>query len=104
MATSKLVSKPTRPTPTDAQVDAFIAAAPDAHQPAAAPPQAVPAAQVGDVPRELRKRKEPITVTVSPDILVQFDRIAASLGLSRAAALGLAMTRFIALEKREAGN
>jgi hypothetical protein len=35
---------------------------------------------------------------------MQFDQIAASLGLSRAAALGLAMTRFIAVEKREASN
>jgi hypothetical protein len=104
MATSKLVSKPIRPAPTDAQVDAFIAAAPDSLPPAVSKIQPGPPAALSDVPRELRKRKEPITVTVSPDILVQFDRIAASLGLSRAAALGLAMTRFIALEKREAGN
>lgn len=108
MATgSKLVTKPQRPQPTDAQVEAFINRAPDAEKLAPAPAAPVAPATAaasltasGKVPRELRKRKEPITVTVAPALLVEFDDVAASLGVSRAAGLAMAMRHFIDAEKR----
>lgn len=110
MATgSKLMAKPVRPQPSEAQVEAFIKGAPDADKPASAPAPAAQAAaaavspSVSDkVPRELRKRKEPITVTVAPALLVEFDNMAASLGVSRAAGLAMAMRHFIDAEKRRA--
>ncbi|GGY12742.1 hypothetical protein GCM10007386_48800 [Pseudoduganella dura] len=106
---TKIVPKPARPQPSEAEVQRFIAGAPDA-QPVAATTVAVvpatePAPQLtvsGDVPRTLRKRKEPITVTVDPQILADFDKTAQGRGLSRAAALGLAMQDWVASERKRA--
>jgi hypothetical protein len=110
---NKIIPKPARPQPSEAEVQRFIAGAPDV-QPAAAAavapvPAAVPAVEPapqltasGDVPRTLRKRKEPITVTVDPQILADFDKTAQARGLSRAAALGLAMQDWAAAERKRA--
>lgn len=108
----KIIPKPVRPQASEDQFQRFISGAPDekpvATAPAAvAPPvlEAAPAAQLtpaGDVPRTLRKRKEPITVTVDPQILSDFDKHAQARGLSRAAALGLAMQDWAAAERKRA--
>ncbi len=47
-------------------------------------------------------RKKPISLTVEPKLLAELDRVARSLGISRASAFSLAISRFIAQEKREA--
>ncbi|POR46728.1 hypothetical protein B0G62_12244 [Paraburkholderia eburnea] len=60
----------------------FIAGAPDASH--------VPGASPG------RRRKEVISPSVDVDLLKRFDTLAAELGLSRAAAINLAMAKFIA--------
>lgn len=96
---SKLVGKPTlKPTQEDA-LDKFVQAAPDAGSTARAP---APAAAV--LPADLIAaggRKKPISLTMDPKILAQLDVKAAELGLSRAAAFALAVSRFIAAEDRE---
>jgi hypothetical protein len=61
--------------------DMFIAGAPDAaHEP---------------IPAPTRRRKEVISPSIDVDLLKRFDARAAELGLSRAAAINLAMTRFL---------
>ncbi len=100
MAKNNLIAKPpARPIDTGA-LDAFINAAPDVAANAMPAPVASP--PTGDLPRELRKRKEPITVTVAPHILAAFDKVANGMGLSRAAALGMAMNMF--LKEHEKGR
>ena len=110
---NKIIPKQMRPQPSEADIQRFISNAPD-EKPAAAPVMVAPAAAVStpavaaetqptpaaDVPRTLRKRKEPITVTVDPVILADFDKHAAARGLSRAAALGLAMQDWVASERK----
>jgi hypothetical protein len=100
----RIAPKPTRPPVSDEAADRFIKDAPDEKQaaPAAAPAAASqPAAAQPDpvVPRALRKRKEPVTMTLDPGILAEFDELAATMGLSRAAATGMAMRRMIDEEK-----
>lgn len=99
---SKLIPRPPRlPTAPDA-LDAFVSGAPDSGVPAPAPQTAaVPAAAAPNekLPRQVRKRKEPITVTVDPGLLHRFDQLAQEMGLSRASALGLAMHRFLEAER-----
>lgn len=93
----RIPAKPTRPALSEEQAAAFISNAPD-EKPAAgvAPVAADPAPAL---PRALRKRKEPVTMTLDPGILEEFDQLAASMGLSRAAATGMAMRRMIDEEK-----
>ncbi|MBB3001458.1 hypothetical protein FHX57_003815 [Paraburkholderia tropica] len=63
------------------EVEQFIAAAPDAaHDPA---------------PALRRRRKTVISPSIDGDLLKRFDVRASELGLSRAAAINLAMARFI---------
>lgn len=62
----------------------FIAGAPDAaHEPATA----------------ARRRKEVISPSIDVDLLKRFDARAASLGLSRAAAINLAMAQFLVVDQ-----
>lgn len=84
--------------PRPANVEAFIAAAPDAA------PQAVaaPAARAPIEPRPNSGRKKPISLTIEPALLAELDQAAAGLGISRAAAFSLAVSRFVASEKRGA--
>lgn len=101
----KIAPKPTRPQVSDEVADRFINQAPD-EKPAAAPAPAAssqPASAQPDpvVPRTLRKRKEPVTMTLDPGILAEFDELAATMGLSRAAATGMAMRRMIDEEKKK---
>lgn len=91
--TSKILPKPV-PRGDAAALDALIAGAPGG-KPAAAPVAALPAAGV---------RKKPISLTIDANILAQLDRKAGALGLSRAAAFALAVSRFIAAEEREANR
>jgi hypothetical protein len=91
---------------SDEAADRFINKAPDekagAAAPAAASQPAAAAAQPDPVlPRTLRKRKEPVTMTLDPGILAEFDELAATMGLSRAAATGMAMRRMIDEEKKK---
>lgn len=108
MATnSKLVSKPTVRKSSEAEIDAFIKGAPDSGA-AAAPP--APAARPGGAGEELARdpraggRKTPISLTIDPAILAALDRKAGALGISRAAAFAVAVSRFIAAEEREANR
>lgn len=103
MSNAKIVARPARSPAAEAQLQKLIegadnVAAPSTPPvPAASAPAMVTAAPAADadVPRNLRKRKEPITVTVDPQILVEFDKEAAHLGLSRAGALGMAMKLWV---------
>ena len=89
----KIPPKPQRPDVSDDVADRFINQAPDAAVPA--PGQPAAAAQPDqEVPRKLRKRKEPVTMTLDPVILSDFDEVANEMGLSRAAATGMAMKEF----------
>jgi hypothetical protein len=93
----KIPTKPQRPEMLEEQAARFISGAPDEKVGApAAPAKAEPA-----VPRTLRKRKEPVTMTLDPGILAEFDELAATMGLSRAAATGMAMRRMIDEEKKK---
>lgn len=85
-----------------ARSQGFAPAGAPAELPATAPVATVAGNDAGKVPRSLRKRKEPITVTVDPVILDDFDKMAQAAGLSRAAALGLAMRDWATLERRKA--
>lgn len=99
----KIPPKPVRHPVSDEVADRFINQAPD-EKPAAGPaaPSQPAAAQPDPVlPRALRKRKEPVTMTLDPGILGEFDELAATMGLSRAAATGMAMRRMIDEEKRK---
>lgn len=96
----KIPQKPVRPQQlSDEAAERFISGAPD-EKPTAPPATPTPAAQPDPVvPRTLRKRKEPVTMTLDPAILAEFDELAAGMGLSRAAATGMAMRRMIDEEK-----
>lgn len=100
---SKIISKPTLPSGgkdkvSDEQMARFIAGAPDAGR--AAPSAAAPSADL----LSSGGRKKPISLTIDGKILAQLDKKAAALGLSRAAAFALAVSRFIAAEEREANR
>lgn len=96
----RIPPKPTRPQVSDEAADRFINQAPD-EKPAPAPGQPAAAEPDPVVPRALRKRKEPVTMTLDPGILAEFDQLAATMGLSRAAATGMAMRRMIDEEKKK---
>lgn len=96
---SKIVGKPVLKPAQDDALDKFVQGAPDAASTAPAP---MPAAAA--LPADLIAaggRKKPISLTIDPKILAQLDNKAAKLGLSRAAAFALAVSRFIAAEDRE---
>lgn len=98
----KMPTKPTRPALSEEQAAAFIGNAPDEKPAAPVAPAAAPAvaAEIAPaLPRALRRRKEPVTMTLDPGILEEFDQLAANMGLSRAAATGMAMRRMIDEEK-----
>lgn len=94
---SKILAKPQlQPQASDAELDRFVAAAPDAGnsspvQPAAQlPAVAVPAP---------RGRKTPISLTLSPQLLAELDKKRAALGgMSRPALISLAVSKFLAQE------
>lgn len=96
---SKILAKPggnaagLKPGVTEDHVAALIASAPDSKQVAPAPAL---------VPKG--GRKKPISLTIDAHILAALDNKAAALGLSRAAAFALAVSRFIAAEDREANR
>lgn len=91
--------------PGQKSVEDFINGAPDgAPAPAAAPAAAAPGP--APTPASLRHggRKKPISLTIDDKILAALDEKASALGLSRAAAFALAVSRFIAAEDREANR
>lgn len=90
-----------RPDLSDKAVEAFINAAPDATRAPAPVPEAKSSA-VG-VPIS-GGRKKPISLTIDSKLLQNLDKKAANLGISRAAAFALAVSRFIAAEEREANR
>ena len=92
-----------RPQLSDDAAARFIGGAPDAAQAPAAPSSPVKAPAV-DVPLASGGRKKPISLTIEPHILAQLDRVAANLGISRASAFSLAVSRFVAQENREASK
>jgi hypothetical protein len=91
-----LTKKPARA----ANIDAFIQGAPDAvpaptaQAPVAARPAAAPIAE----PAPKASRKQGISVTMQPALLAQLDDTAQRMGLSRAAAISLAVSRLVASE------
>lgn len=102
---SKLVAKPVKKEVSEAEMTRFISGAPDAGAavPAAAPARAPAAAPT---PASLRSggRKKPISLTIDDNLLAKLDIKADALGISRAAAFALAVSRFIAAEEREANR
>lgn len=92
---SKILAKPQlQPRASDADLDRFIAAAPDAGS--SSPVQ--PAAQLPAVPAP-RGRKTPISLTLSPQLLAELDKKRAALGgMSRPALISLAVSKFLAQE------
>jgi len=92
---SKILAKPQlKPQASDAELDRFIAAAPDAGN--SSPVQ--PAAQLPAVPAP-RGRKTPISLTLSPQLLAELDKKRAALGgMSRPALISLAVSKFLAQE------
>lgn len=92
---SKILAKPQlQPRASDAELDRFIAAAPDAGN--SSPVQ--PAAQLPVVPAP-RGRKTPISLTLSPQLLAELDKKRAALGgMSRPALISLAVSKFLAQE------
>lgn len=93
---SKLVAR--KPGAPGKDIEAFIQGAPDGGAPAAKVQAPAP------VLKRKASRKEPISLTIDPDLLDEIDRAAAGLGISRAAAFALAASRFVAAEKREANQ
>lgn len=93
--------------PDSSKVDAFISGAPDA-RPAAAPVTAAVApapAPVAAKPARVApasSRKQPISLTIDAAILAKVDERAAQLGLSRAAAMALACSRWVESEGKGA--
>lgn len=85
-----------KPGVTEDQVQALIGAAPDAKPSATSTPAPALVPKGG--------RKKPISLTIDAHILAALDNKAAALGLSRAAAFALAVSRFIAAEEREANR
>jgi hypothetical protein len=89
-----------RPNVSAQSVDAFINGAPDAAGKAA--PAVAPVSTRSPDPELAGGRKKPISLTIEPSILAELDRVARGLGISRASAFSLAVSRFIAQEKKEA--
>lgn len=83
-----IIKKPTAKTSVaaDRRAEAFIAAAPDARQPALA----VRAQRPGRAGRRLQ-----VAFTAQPELLARFDALCASKGINRSAALSLLMARAI---------
>lgn len=92
---SKILAKPQlQPRASDAELDRFVAAAPDAGK----SPPVQPAAQLPAVPAP-RGRKTPISLTLSPQLLAELDKKRAALGgMSRPALISLAVSKFLAQE------
>lgn len=92
-----------RPNVSTQSVDAFINGAPDAAGKTAPAPAAAPVSTRSPDP-ELAAggRKKPISLTIDSKLLAKLDSVANGLGISRASAFSLAVSRFIAQEKREA--
>ena len=92
---SKILAKPQlKPQASDAELDRFIAAAPDAGNSSSVQP----AAQLPAVPAP-RGRKTPISLTLSPQLLAELDKKRAALGgMSRPALISLAVSKFLAQE------
>lgn len=94
------------PRPQVKSPEDFIAGAPDGGRPAAAeaPAPAAPARQAGAALVPKGGRKKPISLTIDANVLAALDEKAGALGISRAAAFSLAVSRFIASEEREANR
>jgi hypothetical protein len=95
---SKILAKPQlKPQASDAELDRFIAGAPDAGI-GNSPVQ--PAAQLPAVTAPAgRGRKTPISLTLSPQLLAELDKKRAALGgMSRPALISLAVSKFLAQE------
>lgn len=100
---SNLTARPGLTPRPSKSADDFIAGAPDAAPGRVAMPVSASVDTVPDAAREQSAggRKKPISLTIDPEILAQLDRKARSLGLSRAGAFSLAVTRFLAQEDRD---
>lgn len=96
------ITKAKRPANVSpAAIDSFISGGLGAPEPA--PVAADPAAARAPIePKTSGGRKKPISLTIEPTLLVELDQTAAGLGISRAAAFSLAVSRFVASEKRGA--
>lgn len=74
------ITKPPKIARPSSEAERFIANAPDAAH---------------DEPETARVRKQVISLGVDPRLLKRFDAVAARLGITRAAAINLAMTRLV---------
>lgn len=66
-------------TANAAAIDKFIGRAPDAGK--------------GELPESVKRRKETISLGLDPLLLVRIDALAARLGMSRAAAIAMAIAK-----------
>ncbi|MFL9903336.1 hypothetical protein PQR71_35270 [Paraburkholderia fungorum] len=85
-----------RPNSADPkEIETFIAGAPDAkgQGSVSAPPTPLP-----PTAKRTSSRKTPISLTVAPALLARVDQAAERLGMSRAAAIALALSRFVDAE------
>ncbi|QUN53144.1 CopG family transcriptional regulator [Burkholderia cenocepacia] len=71
-----------------AAIDQFIGGAPDS----AAPDQSPGTMQART---QVRQKKETISLGIAPTLLARVDAVAARLGISRAAAIAMAVSRFV---------
>ncbi|RQT09807.1 CopG family transcriptional regulator [Burkholderia contaminans] len=71
-----------------AAIEQFIGSAPDSLAPAASTDAAQSRTQV-------RQKKETISLGIDPTLLARVDAVATRLGVSRAAAFALAVSRFV---------
>ena len=85
-----------RPKPKAPPITAeeFIGGAPDA--------TTSPAASSAPRKRVMRGKKEQISLTLAPELIAGVDRLAAGMGQSRAAVIGMAVYRLIEQERRAA--
>ncbi|MBR8055640.1 hypothetical protein [Burkholderia vietnamiensis] len=104
---------PIRREVSEAELEALINRAPDAPRPiapvAVAPALApTPAPAPAPAPTPVRavapasSRKQGISLTLPPELIVRIDETAHRLNLSRAAAIALACTKWVDAEKRGA--
>ena len=84
---------------SEAEMQAFIGRAPDAkEQGASAAPDVAPAKAVAPT----SSRKQGISLTLPPELIMRIDVTAKRLSLSRAAAIALACTKWVDAEQRGA--
>lgn len=85
----------------DADTAQPLSAEPQSGAEVAPAPTETPQAE-DKLPRNVRKRKEAISLTINPGLLLRLDKAAERSGISRAAAIGIAASHWVEEEERKA--